>query len=135
MDSDGDCRTGETGCYTTGVLSTSADLKYYGDRDYVMTEIPPFLTGMNFVRTANDDKRADESDSEFLCFNVDDDATVYVLYDSRASSLPGWLSAAYLDRHEQAAIHTDTNMAPRTAHDSHRACETRCGAHKMVQQA
>ena len=76
-----------------------------------MTELPDFLTGMNFIRTANDDKRADENDATFLCFTIDADATVYVLYDSRAGSQPPWLTSAYADKHEQAAIHTDTNMA------------------------
>ena len=109
VDSDGDCRTDETGCYTPGVLSVSADLKYYGDRDYVMTEIPPFLTGMNFVRTANDDKRADASDLEFLCFNVDDDATVYLLYDSRATSLPAWTPRAGVVLYHRQQSH-DRNL-------------------------
>jgi hypothetical protein len=112
VDGDGDCRSdAATTCYTSGVLSTDADLHYYGDRTYIMTDIPEFLDGMNFVRTANDDKRADENDSEFLCFDVDSDATIYVLYDSRANTLPGWLAADYTDQHAQAAIHTDTNMA------------------------
>ena len=76
-----------------------------------MTEVPPFLVGMNYVRTANDDKRADENDLNFLCFDVGSDATVYVLYDSRASTLPGWVAADFVDKHQAAAIHTDTNMA------------------------
>ena len=58
-----------------------------------------------------DDKRADENDLNFLCFDVGSDATVYVLYDSRASTLPGWVAADYVDKHQAAAIHTDTNMA------------------------
>jgi hypothetical protein len=129
VDSDGDCRSFLTGsgCYTPGVLVqvdsagqatgsfhesiSGDDLKYYGDRNYVMTEVPPFLVGMNYVRTANDDKRADENDLNFLCFDVGSDATVYVLYDSRASTLPGWVAADFVDKHQAAAIHTDTNMA------------------------
>merc|ERR1711964_27465 len=129
VDSDGDCRSFLTGsgCYTPGVLVqvdssgqatgsfhdsiSGDDLKYYGDRNYVMTEVPPFLAGMNYVRTSNDDKRADENDLNFLCFDVGSDATVYVLYDSRASTLPGWVAADYTDKHTAAAIHTDTNMA------------------------
>ena len=76
-----------------------------------MTDIPDFLKGMNFIRTANDDKRADETDANFLCFTLTARSTVYVLYDSRASSLPAWLASTFADKHAQAAIHTDTNMA------------------------
>ena len=33
------------------------------------------------------------------------------MQDSRASSLPAWLASTFADKHAQAAIHTDTNMA------------------------
>ena len=83
---------------------------YYGDREYVMTEIPEFMVGMHFIRTANDDKRADATDLDFLCFHVDMRAVVFVLYDSRATSLPEWLSSVYTDQHVQALMTTDTGM-------------------------
>eukprot|EP01044_Picomonas_judraskeda_P007136 COSAG03_NODE_750_length_5996_cov_3.402408_2_plen_876_part_01 len=111
LDANGNCRDDDTGCYTQGVLSTASDLHYYGDRTYIMTDIPDFLNGMAFIRTANDDKRVTETDTEFLCFNVASASTVYVLYDSRASRTPGWLSDNFVDKHELAAITTDGNLA------------------------
>ena len=111
VDTDGDCRDdAATTCYTAGVLSTDSDAHYYGDREYVMTEIPEFMVGMHFIRTANDDKRADATDLDFLCFHVDMRAVVFVLYDSRATSLPEWLSSVYTDQHVQALMTTDTGM-------------------------
>ena len=86
------------------------DTHDYGDRSYVMTEIPEFMVGMHFIRTANDDKRADATDLDFLCFHVDMRAVVFVLYDSRATSLPEWLSSVYTDQHVQALMTTDTGM-------------------------
>ena len=105
VDGNGNCRTNTpTDCYTTGTLDVASDLHYYGDRTYVMTDIPDFLKGMNFIRTANDDKRADETDANFLCFTLTARSTVYVLYDSRASSLPAWLASTFADKHAQATL-------------------------------
>ena len=41
--------------------------------------------------TANNDKKA--SQANFLSFSVNQNVTVYVAYDSRASSLPNWLAS------------------------------------------
>ena len=90
----------------------SSDLFVYGDSPHVMTAIPTFLNGVSFIRTANTKGAVrgnlaatlvdNENNPEYLCFDIDVESTVYVLYDSRAYSLPDWLSATYTDRNEQA---------------------------------
>jgi lysophospholipase L1-like esterase len=67
------------------------NLKYYTDRDYFLTYVPDLYKGMEIIRTPNDDRiRID--DSSYLKFQMSSDATVFVAFDSRASSLPNWLS-------------------------------------------
>ena len=102
-------------CYTSGQLSTSSDLFVYGDSIHVMTAIPTFLNGVSFIRTAytkgalRTDLAAtlvdNENNPEYLCFDIDIESTVYILYDSRADSLPDWLSATYTDRNERATAY------------------------------
>jgi hypothetical protein len=99
------------GCYTSGKLSTASDTYVYGDRGHTFTKVPEFLNGMPFIRAANDDKRSSADDREFLCFNIDMQSTVFVLYDSRASSVPSWLSTMYANKHEQSTFISDPNMA------------------------
>jgi hypothetical protein len=62
----------------------------YSDRSYTYTDVPAVIEGAHYVVTANDDKA--RSESAFLNFSVNQDVTVYVAYDSRASALPGWLT-------------------------------------------
>ena len=65
--------------------------QYYKDRTYTLTSIPSELTGENiiWIMTYNDDKN--NTSPSFLQFNIPQSSTVYVAYDSRASSLPKWL--------------------------------------------
>ena len=85
---------------------------YYCDRDYVMTSLPDFLAGETVIKTSNSDKRSDPNDPEWVCFDIDTDQTVYVLYDSRVEdgAEPAWLLAGFADQHVSVAEHTDTNM-------------------------
>jgi hypothetical protein len=64
----------------------------YIDRDFTFTYVPPLLEGQEFIRTANDDKKADDDD--FLTFTLTEDAIIYVLYDMRSIGLPEWLADA-----------------------------------------
>ncbi|MBS3733772.1 MAG: cadherin-like domain-containing protein, partial [Phycisphaerae bacterium] len=63
----------------------------YIDRSYEYTDVGS-LGGEEYIRTANGDKNA--TDTEFLSFDVNQDVTVHLLYDNRASGLPsgftGW---------------------------------------------
>ena len=62
----------------------------YTDRAYTFTSIPAWLIGATYIKTANDDKS--QADENFLTFSISQDATGYVAYDTRATSLPDWLS-------------------------------------------
>merc|ERR1719502_1003711 len=84
----------------------------YCDRDYTFTALPPFLQGTILIPTANNDKRSDPEDAEFLCFDLADEATVYLLYDSRAEdgSEPSWMTSMFAGQHLSVAETTDTGM-------------------------
>jgi hypothetical protein len=72
------------------VPALSVGHRVYIDRSYTHTDIPAVIDGAVYIRTANDDKHATQQ--EFLSFTVDTNVTVYVAYDSRATSLPDWMS-------------------------------------------
>jgi hypothetical protein len=61
------------------------------DRQYIATSVPASVDGVTYIQTANNDKNRTED--PFLSFTVNQAVTVYVAYDSRASSLPNWLSS------------------------------------------
>jgi hypothetical protein len=63
---------------------------FYIDRDYTLGSIPSELENGIWIMTAEDDAGA--TSSNFLSFDIDRDAGVYVAYDSRATSLPNWMS-------------------------------------------
>jgi hypothetical protein len=65
--------------------------QYYSDRTYTITELPADLSGASWIKTGNAEK-TNTSDS-FLTFTLNRDAVVYVAYDSRATSLPNWMSS------------------------------------------
>ena len=73
---------------------------------------------MDFIRTANSDKRSDPSDEEFLCFTLTAPSTVYVLYDSRATDgmEPGWLTRDFADEHLEVAEVDDASMGTMELH-------------------
>jgi len=77
---------------TSYELDTLASGKtVYIDRAYTYTTIPLALDGHTYIRTANNDKVG--SGAKFLTFEVATAVTVYVLMDSRATQVPGWLGA------------------------------------------
>jgi hypothetical protein len=72
------------------VAGEASAMYYYTDRTYTLTGVPSAYIGMNTILTPNDDlNRTDASD--YLTFEMPYDGTVYVAYDSRATSLPNWL--------------------------------------------
>ncbi|WP_345161065.1 InlB B-repeat-containing protein [Pontibacter saemangeumensis] len=79
---------------TTGRSYILADLVvgalHYTDRTYKITSVPASLDKAKLIRTANDDKR--NTSSSLLSFTLSQQATVYIAYDPRATSLPSWLS-------------------------------------------
>ncbi len=63
--------------------------EYYIDRNYTLLSIPGDYTGALWIKTANDDKS--NGDDEFMSFQINREANVYVAYDDRATSQPDWL--------------------------------------------
>jgi len=62
---------------------------YYIDREYTVAQLPKQLRDMLWLQTANDDK-VDQSEN-FLRFQLDGAATVYVAYDAGIANVPTWL--------------------------------------------
>ncbi|MFQ5559496.1 MAG: DUF5060 domain-containing protein [Nitrospinota bacterium] len=75
--------------YVTGVLQAGDE--YYTDRTYTITSLPAEYSGLTWIKTANNDKS--QTSETFLSFTLSEAAFVYVLFDSRATSLPNWLSS------------------------------------------
>jgi hypothetical protein len=69
----------------------SNGMRYYTDRAYTLTSVPSAYIGMDTILTPNDDLTRTAA-SDYLTFEMPYDGTVYVAYDSRATSLPNWLS-------------------------------------------
>ncbi len=63
---------------------------HYTDRSYTVTSVPAYLNNEVMIRTPNDDKT--NTLSSLITFQLNRPATVYIAYDPRATSLPGWLS-------------------------------------------
>ena len=78
----------------------------YTDRDFTFTAVPQSVAGSTYIKTANNDKTGTEAD--FLSFSVNQDVTVYVGYDNRATSLPDWL-AGWASTNE-SVVTTDTSL-------------------------
>ena len=63
----------------------------YTDRSYVVSDFPPlYLNGAEYIRPANDSKKATRPD--YLSFQLTQPAQLYVCYDPRATVLPAWLN-------------------------------------------
>jgi len=77
----------QPGRYQWDVLTTGKTL--YLDRDYTYTTIPAGHAGLDYLRTANDDKNV--TVDNFIQFNVNRAVTVYIGYDERNASRPTWL--------------------------------------------
>jgi len=78
----------------------------YSDRDYTYSTVPNWLQGTTYIKTANDDKNS--SAASFLTFDVNQDVTVYVAYDSRVTTTPSWLES-FTDAGDDL-VNTDTTL-------------------------
>ena len=67
------------------------EMEYYTDRDYQLTSVPSNYSGLSAILTFNDDRNNTRT-SGYLTFEMPDDGMVYLAYDSRAKSLPDWMS-------------------------------------------
>ena len=93
--------SGSKGCVpTTAIFATGRTL--YADREYAITNAPEELDGMTMLKTCEKDKHSVAQVKDFLCFDIDRDATVYVLYMPRAATppdtqvyYPAWLTSTF----------------------------------------
>jgi hypothetical protein len=82
---------------------------YYTDRDYVLTSVPAPYRGMETITTPNDDRN--RTDADYMKFEMPFDGTVYVAYDSRATSLPNWLrSFTYTGNYINTSLSTQPSL-------------------------
>ncbi len=56
----------------------------YIDRTFIWTSIPALYQGQQFIRTANNDNN--NTDANYLSFDINVATTVYVLLDDRATA-------------------------------------------------
>ncbi len=73
--------------YAVGSINKSG--KVYSDRIYEVLSMPQFLTNRPLILTKNDDKK--NNGYAMVRFELLQDATLYVAFDTRAGSLPHWL--------------------------------------------
>ena len=62
----------------------------YTDRTFMLQSLPAELSGLEMIRTAQDD--ANVTTTNHLCFTVRQPALVYVAFDRDAPRLPAWLT-------------------------------------------
>ncbi|MCP5002645.1 MAG: hypothetical protein GY941_01645 [Planctomycetes bacterium] len=69
----------------------NSESQVYIDRGFIYTSVPKFLNGKTYIMTAINDK-FDKSNA-FLGFSSNKTVNVYVAYDDRYSTQPGWLDS------------------------------------------
>ncbi|MBN2414165.1 T9SS type A sorting domain-containing protein [candidate division KSB1 bacterium] len=67
--------------------------QYYIDRDYTITDVPSNLKNLLWIKTAN--QNADNTDINHITFEIQNECTLYVGFDSRAVSLPTWVTSQF----------------------------------------
>jgi hypothetical protein len=75
--------------YVWDTLAVGQDV--YIDRSFTFTLIPGSYVGLQYLKTANDDKAVSAPDA--ISFGVDKPVTVFVAYDARNAMLASWLQA------------------------------------------
>jgi hypothetical protein len=65
--------------------------QYYIDLNYTLSSIPSELTGDDIVWVMTADSDGNNTSENYLSFDIIENSTIYVAYDSRAISLPNWL--------------------------------------------
>jgi hypothetical protein len=82
----------------------------YCDSELTFVSVPSFLVGATTIHTANGDANSDTADTEYLCFNIESEATVYILYDPRVADgeEPAWLTNNAVAQHKLVVHVSDT---------------------------
>ncbi len=94
------------GTYEWDILTESGLV--YVDRAYTFITIPAEYAGLDYLRTANDDKFS--SGLNYLVFGINDPVTVYIGYDVRNQPLPNWLESWRDTGNTLRATHTDLEL-------------------------
>ena len=91
--SDGNVGPGDCDLDTKFDMSTMAvGAYYYNDRDYTITGgVPDWMLGRKLIQPPNDE-RNNNAASGYIRFINPVSWWVYVLFDSRSSSVPTWWS-------------------------------------------
>jgi len=76
--------------YTFSLIYNGIAAATYTDRDYEFCNIPECLENAIQIQTSNADKNS--TGNSFMSFELHGEATIYVGYDSRIATLPGWLA-------------------------------------------
>jgi hypothetical protein len=98
-------RSGEP--YEVVLGGLEEDAVVYIDRGYTITELPAYLDGATYIKTANNDKMSTPDD--FLSFDVNQDVTIYISHDNRIPQ-PSWLSNEFTDTGDDL-VTTDTDFS------------------------
>lgn len=80
-----------SGTYTTGTLAVGQAL--YTDRTYTVSTLPSYLTSLEYVRTANNDRL--NADVNYLALGLSEDAALYVLFNGTDANIPSWLDSTW----------------------------------------
>jgi len=67
----------------------------YVDRTAEYATVPSSYQGKTYIKTGNDDKHS--TDSSFMSFDINHEASVYVAHDDRLASKPTWLTSDFTD--------------------------------------
>lgn len=80
--------------------------KIYEDRSFVYQDLPIFLRGCPGIRNRNNDKHeppsmeiipsASEFETDFLCFDLLSESSIYILYDATVPHPPTWLTSDFV---------------------------------------
>ena len=102
--------TGKTYTLTTA----QAGALIYTDRTFTIASLPTSVTGGVMIQTANDDKIV--TVTPHLTFTLDSSATVYVIYDGRATQLPAWLGDGTWTATGQTFTTNETQLSNRAVY-------------------
>lgn len=65
---------------------------FIDNTSYYFTQLPSFLEGATYIKTAIDDKCFSDPSKFVLSFDVDRPVTIYIAHDDRYSTKPVWMS-------------------------------------------
>lgn len=66
---------------------------FIDNTSYYFTQVPSFLEGAAYIKTANDDKCLTDPSKFVLRFDVNRPVTIYIAHDDRYATKPAWMLA------------------------------------------